>query len=129
MRPELIALAVVALEHLVLVGWSQTLLTRDVGTEANASPRDDLPPLAKDTMRLRRALANHTENFPFFIGAVVVALLSDGGNGVTATCAWIYAVARAVYIPAYAFGWSPWRSMVYMCGLLATAVMYVAAFL
>ncbi|PJE32355.1 MAPEG family protein [Pseudooceanicola marinus] len=128
MTTELIALAIVALEHVVLVFWSQMLLTRDVGPEGNAGPRDDLPDFSQQTGRLRRALANHTENFPFFIGAVAVVLLSGSANGVTATCALIYAAARAVYIPAYAFGWTPWRSVIFMCGFLATCVMYVAAF-
>ncbi|MGI3165460.1 MAPEG family protein [Pseudooceanicola sp. 200-1SW] len=127
MTPELIALALVALEHVILVGWSQMLLTRDVGPEGNAGPRDNLPEFSRDTGRLRRALANHTENFPFFIGAVAVVLLSDSASGVTATCALIYAAARALYIPAYAFGWTPWRSVFYMTGFLATAVMYIAA--
>lgn len=128
MTPELIALALVALEHVVLVMWSQTLLTRDVGSDANASPRDDLPPLSRQTGRLRRALDNHTENFPFFIGAVVLVLLSDSASTITAVAALTYAGARALYIPAYAFGWAPWRSVIYMVGLIATITMYVAAF-
>ena len=129
MTPELIALALVALEHVVLVLWSQALLNRDVGSEVNASPRDEMPPLSQRCQRLRRALANHTENFPLFIGAVVVVLLSDSASAVTAVAALIYAAARALYIPAYAFGWAPWRSVIYMVGLLATIVLYVAAFL
>lgn len=129
MTPELLALALVAVEHAVLVFWSQKLLTRDVGMEGNAGPRDDLPPLAEDTMRLRRALANHTENFPLFIGAVVCVLLSDSASWFTALCAAIYVVARGLYIPAYKYGWAPWRSMIFSAGFLATAAMYVAAVL
>ncbi len=129
MHPELIALALVALEHVILVFWSQKLLTRDVGADGNAGPRDNLPPLAEDTQRLRRALANHTENFPLFIGAVVVVMLSNGGTWLTAACALTFAAARALYIPAYAFGWAPWRSLIFSVGLLATLAMYVGAFL
>ncbi|MBR9766182.1 MAG: MAPEG family protein [Rhodobacteraceae bacterium] len=129
MTAELIALALVALEHLVLVFWSQTLLNRDAGADVNASPRDEMPPLSLRCNRLRRALDNHTENFPLFIGAVVVVLLSDSASATTAVAALIYAAARALYIPAYAYGWAPWRSVIYMVGLVATITMYVAAFL
>ncbi|QPM90675.1 hypothetical protein PSAL_019140 [Pseudooceanicola algae] len=129
MPPELIALALVALEHVALVGWSQALLTKDVGPDGNASPRDDLPPLSQRTSRLRRALANHTENFPLFIGAVVVVLLSGNANGFSAACAFLYVAARALYIPAYAYGWAPWRSLIYTVGFISTIAMYLAAFI
>ncbi|WP_109467717.1 MAPEG family protein [Albibacillus kandeliae] len=127
MTPELVALAIVALEHVVLVGWSQSLLNRDVGGKANASPRDVPLDMSVMTGRLRRALANHTENFPFFIGAVVCVVLSGSASGFTAACALLYAAARALYIPAYAYGWAPWRSVIYMVGLVATIAMYIAA--
>ncbi|WP_010138809.1 MAPEG family protein [Oceanicola sp. S124] len=128
MTPELIALTLVALEHVVLVMWSQALLNRDVGADVNASPRDEMPPLSTRCNRLRRALANHTENFPFFIGAVVLVMLSDSASTTTAVAALTYAAARALYIPAYAYGWAPWRSVIYMVGLIATIIMYAAAF-
>ncbi|MBT9384817.1 MAPEG family protein [Pseudooceanicola sp. CBS1P-1] len=129
MTPELLALSLVALEHVVLVVWSQRLLTRDVGEAGNTGPRDDLPPLSQDTQRMRRALANHTENFPFFIGAITVVSLSQTTSLFTALAAFTYVAARALYIPAYRYGWTPWRSVLYMLGALATIALYLAAFL
>lgn len=128
MTPELIALALVALEHVVLIGWSQKSLTRDVGEAGNVGPRDEELSLSVRTGRLRRALANHTENFPFFIGAVVVVTMSGSSSWFTAAAAFVYVIARALYIPAYAFAWVPWRSLFYMIGALATCAMYIAAF-
>ena len=40
---------------------------------------------------------------------------------------WLYLAARVLYIPAYAFGWAPWRSYLWALGLLATVIMLMAA--
>jgi len=128
MTPELAALAATALIHALLVMLSQQRLTRDVGAEGNASPRDDLPELSKDTQRLRRALGNHVENIGLFISAVVIVELTGQNSWFTATCAWIFVAARLVYVPAYLYGWAPWRSLIFMAGFLATFAMIAAAF-
>ena len=59
--------------------------------------------------------------------AVVVVTLSGAATSLTALCAWIYLAARVLYIPAYAFGWTPWRSIIFGVGFLATFVMILAA--
>lgn len=128
MTHELIALALVVLLHVVLVFLSQAYFNRDVGTDTNASPRDDVPPLSTATQRLRRALSNHTENFGPFIAAVVIVTLSGQASTFTAACGYVFVVARALYIPAYLYGWAPWRSYIYTLGLVATLAMIVAAF-
>jgi uncharacterized MAPEG superfamily protein len=46
---------------------------------------------------------------------------------VTETCAWAYLAARVAYVPAYAFGLTPWRSVIWAGGLIATTIMLVAA--
>ena len=53
--------------------------------------------------------------------------LSGAASGLTAACAWVYLGARILYVPAYAFGWSPWRSLIFGVGATATAVMILAA--
>ena len=50
-------------------------------------------------------------------------------GGLTAVCAWVYLIARALYVPAYALGWSPWRSLIFGAGFLATMVMILVALL
>ncbi len=37
--------------------------------------------------------------------------------------------ARVLYVPAYAFGWVPWRSLIWAVGLVATLLLLVAALL
>ena len=127
MTPELAALAATALIHLIAVLWSQKSLEQDVGRRANVSPRDGDLDLGQRTMRLRRALANHTENIGPFITAVLLVELTDSHSLITLVAAWAFVAARALYLPAYAFGWVPGRSYLYLTGLAATLTMIIAA--
>jgi uncharacterized MAPEG superfamily protein len=53
--------------------------------------------------------------------------LSGQSSGFTAACAWVYLVARVLYVPAYAFGLVPWRSLIWMVGFAATTLMLLSA--
>lgn len=128
MTPELAALAATAFIHLALVMWSQKCLTDDIGKAGNVAPRDGDLDLSTRTSRLRRALANHTENIGIFIIAVALVEFTDSNGWFTALAAWIFVAARALYVPAYAFGWVPWRSLIYTVGLLATFAMIIRSF-
>ena len=77
--------------------------------------------------RLFRAFNNHFEALILFTIAVVVITLGDKGTGLSAICAWTYLAARILYIPAYYFGWSPWRSLIWFVGFLSTMLMIVSA--
>ncbi|WP_460272533.1 MAPEG family protein [Celeribacter sp. ULVN23_4] len=129
MTPELAALAVTAFIHLAAVAWSQKALEKDIGRKGNTGTREGLDEkLSEHTKRLRRALANHTENIGLFIIAVVLVQLTESNSVFTAICAWLYVAMRALYLPAYAFGWVPWRSLIFTGGLLFTFAMIVASF-
>ena len=58
---------------------------------------------------------------------MLVITVTDQSNTTTRTAAWIYLAARTLYIPAYAFGLVPWRSLLWMTGWVATGVMLVTA--
>lgn len=90
-------------------------------------PRDETPKLTGTAGRLQRALTNHFEGLILFTLAVVVVTLGGQASGVTAACAWIYLLARIVYVPAYILGWVPWRSAIWAVGFAATMVMIIAA--
>ena len=79
--------------------------------------------------RLRRAVDNHFEGLILFTLAVVVVTRGGQGGGTTAACAWIYLAARILYVPAYAFGWTPWRSVIFAAGFAATLTMIVTSLL
>lgn len=100
----------------------------DVGPGYAMSARDREPsrPLSDLGGRLQRALNNHFEALTLFVAAVVVVEFSGENNGFTAACAWAYLAARVAYVPAYAMGLRPWRSLIWFVGLLATLGMVLA---
>ncbi|MEL6953974.1 MAG: MAPEG family protein [Pseudomonadota bacterium] len=85
--------------------------------------QDQLHPI---TGRLFRAFNNHFEGLILFTIAVVAVVLGDKSTGLTEACAHIYLIARLIYIPAYAQGLSPWRSLIWLVGFGATGVMLVS---
>ncbi|GLK62625.1 MAPEG family protein [Paracoccus kondratievae] len=125
MAAETTALALAALLQAVQIGLAAASMNRDVGVSWNASPRDTQPEFSALTGRLRRAVNNHFEGLILFTIAVVVVVLSDASSPLTVLCSWTYLLARLLYIPAYAFGWSPWRSVIWAAGFIATLVMIV----
>lgn len=127
MTPELTALSLAALLQSVQIGLAGWFMNRDAGVDYNISPRDTQPEFSVLTGRLRRAVNNHFEALAFFTIAVVVVTLSGAASGLTAACGWIYLAARVLYVPAYAFGWAPWRSVIFGVGFTATLVMILAA--
>ncbi|MCB1313140.1 MAG: MAPEG family protein [Sedimentitalea sp.] len=131
MTPELTALALAALLLVVQLGWMALRANLEVGSRYFLSPRDEAPTRipSPGTLRLKRAYENHLEALlPFAIAALVIAL-SGQSSAVTAACAWLYLAARVLYVPAYLFGWVPWRSAIFGLGYFATAAMLGAALL
>ncbi|SEQ10654.1 MAPEG family protein [Thalassovita taeanensis] len=131
MTPELTALALAGLLHIVQFVAASTLANIDVGPGYTTSPRDRLPSrdMRKITARMLRAYDNHVQMLGLFVGGVALITLSDQSTTVTQTAAWTYLAARALYIPAYAFGWQPWRSYIWLVALACCATLYLAALL
>ncbi len=127
MTTELTVLALAALWQAVQIGLAGAAMNRERGLVWNAGPRDTQPEFGKLTGRLRRAVANHFEGLALFTIAVLVVVLGGAASGLTAACAWIYLAARVLYVPAYAFGWTPWRSAIWAVGFAATLLMILAA--
>jgi uncharacterized MAPEG superfamily protein len=134
MTPELTALTLAGLLQVVQYVLMAVPANRELGTAKTASPRDPdrlgrplMEQVSRRTGRLIRALDNHFEGLILFTLAVVVVTLGGRASGFTAACAWTYLAARVLYVPAYAFGWSPWRSAIWFVGFIATAAMLVAA--
>lgn len=125
MAAETTALALAALLQATQVGIAAIAINRDVGVQWNAGPRDTHPEFSAITGRLRRAMQNHFEGLILFTIAVVVVMLSDSGSSLTVFCAWTYLAARILYVPAYALGWTPWRSVIWAVGFFATLTMII----
>jgi uncharacterized MAPEG superfamily protein len=129
MTPELVALTLAALLQVVQYALFAIPANRELGVGYTSGPRDRPPPrpLSERTGRLQRALTNHFEALILFTIAVLVVTLAGRSGALTEACAWIYLAARLLYIPAYALGWQPWRSLIWAAGFLATVIMLVAA--
>lgn len=129
MTPELTALTLAALLQGVQFALFSVTAQQQVGSRYAASPRDEARALTGIAGRAQRALNNHFEGLILFAIAVMVVSLSGQSSAVTAGAAWVYLGARLVYVPAYLFGWTPWRSVVWFVGWLATYAMLIAALL
>ena len=127
MTPELLALTLAALLQVVQYTLFSVAANLQVGPRYAAGPRDQHRPLTGVAARLQRALNNHFEGLILFGIAVTVTTLSGQSSALTAGCAWAYLGARVIYIPAYAFGWTPGRSLIWAVGFFATVTMLVAA--
>ena len=123
MTPELTVLALAGLLQCAQFALFSVAANRQVGPKAAMGPRDAPIHLSGLAGRFQRALNNHFEGLILFTLAVVVVTLSDQSTPFTQTCAWVYLAARLLYVPAYAAGLAPWRSLVWFTGFLATAAM------
>ena len=136
MTPELTALALAGLLQVVQYVLMAVPANLELGPGKTLSPRDPdrmgkplIDQVSPRTGRLIRALNNHFEGLILFTLAVVVVTLGQQSSPLTAACAWTYLAARVLYVPAYAFGLTPWRSLIWAAGFLATVTMLVAALL
>ena len=106
----------------------------ELGVAKTMSPRDPArlsKPIEEQmsirTGRLKRAMSNHFEGLILFTIACTVITISGQSTTFTVTLAIIYLIARIAYIPAYAFGWTPWRSLIWFAGFVPTTLMLIAA--
>jgi uncharacterized MAPEG superfamily protein len=134
MTPELTVLALAGLLQGVQYVLMAVPANLELGIAKTLSPRDPdrlgkplIDQVSPRTGRLIRALNNHFEALILFTLAVTVVTLSNQSTGFTAACAWVYLAARILYIPAYAMGLVPWRSLIWATGFLATMAMIVAS--
>ncbi len=129
MTPILLTLAIAGLLHIAQFVVASTMANMDVGPGYTTSPRDREPsrPMRKVTARMLRAYDNNVQMFPFFAAAVVLIHLTDQATALTLAAAWVYLAARAIYIPAYALGWQPWRSYIWLVAMASVATLFIAA--
>lgn len=129
MTPELTVLTLAALLQVFQFSIFAVPANLQIGSGYLMSARDREPSrqMSDKTARLGRAFTNHFEALILFTIAAGVIQMSGQNTGFTAACAWIYLAARVLYIPAYAFGWTPGRSLIWAVGFIATLCMLLAA--
>jgi uncharacterized MAPEG superfamily protein len=134
MTPELTALTLAALLQVVQFVLMSVPANLELGPTKTASPRDPRPDgrLAGGAAQPQKPGAFPRAQQPFR-GADPLRhrLHRDHRLGpvhpFTAACAWTYLAARVLYIPAYYFGWAPWRSLIWFVGFTATTLILLAA--
>ncbi len=129
MTAELTVLALAGLLQALQFALYAVPANLDLGPGYTMSARDRPPSreMRPLTSRLGRAMDNHFEALILFTLAVVVVSLADKTTGFSAICAWTYLAARIAYVPAYALGWRPWRSLIWFVGYGATFLMLLSA--
>ena len=117
------AAVIIGIIHLL---WAAAAAQPQRGLEWNTGPRDEPIVLTGVAGRLERAFANFRETFPFFAALVLVDYLGGRLGELTALGALIYVVARAVYVPLYAFGVPYARSLVWVVSMVGILMLLAA---
>lgn len=98
---------------------------QDGGLKWAAGNRDAEPTYTGLAGRMVRAQANMFETLPVFVGGVLLAHAAARDASLTAWGAGLFFWARLVYVPVYAAGLTPWRSIVWgvaMVGLVLVLI-------
>lgn len=134
MTTELTVLTLAALLQVIQFALMAIPANIELGRGKTMSPRDPSKlgkPIEEQmsirTGRLKCAMDNHFEGLILFTIACIIITISGQSNALTGSLAIIYLIARVLYIPAYAFGLTPWRSYIWFAGFLATTFMFIAA--
>ncbi len=115
---ELELLGVAALIGLLQVGWAAQASQAQRGFAWGVGPRDEVRAVHGVAARLQRASGNFQETFPLFAAAVLASVLLGHAGSLTLVGAWLYVVARAVYVALYAAGVPVVRSLVWFAALV-----------
>lgn len=126
MSTELSILAWTLVLALIQVLLPSVVRTRETGIGYEAGPRDQPgPPQRKITGRLFRAQANLFETFPIFAAAILIVHVAGRENVLSVYGAWIYLVARLVYVPLYAAGIPFLRSVAWVASVVGILLVLV----
>ena len=126
----------IATTELTVLGWSVVLLLVQVVLQASAAldlgPRDLFGPRDEKREskviaagRLNRALKNFLETYPAFIALALGLIVAGKAGGIGATGAWLWLVARVVYVALYAAGIPVIRTIVWFLSIVGLAMMLV----
>ena len=130
MTPELQALAAVVALQIVFGLTTTAVVSGRTGIGYIFSSREDRVDLDTGLVgRLHRARVNCFEALIYFTPAVALVVLADASSPTTAAAAWTFVAARVGFVVCYALDLTPWRSYVWIVGIIAIAVMLGASVL
>jgi uncharacterized MAPEG superfamily protein len=129
MTPEITALVLAALLQVVQFSAYSIAANLQIGPRTALGPRDTQITLTGAAGRLQRAMNNHFEGLILFAIGVIAVTYSDKSDEFSVLACAVYLIARVLYVPAYVFGLTPWRSLIWFAGFLATVTLLILALL
>ncbi|MEQ8433966.1 MAG: MAPEG family protein [Oceanicaulis sp.] len=85
-------------------------------------PRDGLADTSRMTGRAKRANQNMVEALLMFAPLILLAIVLDRTNEMTALGGWLFVGGRAVYAPLYWFGVPVLRTLAWLVGAAGTVL-------
>lgn len=114
------------LVHFAAYAWAAG---RQLGFGYTMGPRDTAQQLTGKAARLQRALNNHFEALSLFAIAALVITYSDQADTWTGLLSLTFLLSRILYLPAYYWGLTPWRTVIWFAGFLSTITILIMALL
>jgi uncharacterized MAPEG superfamily protein len=122
MTADLWALVAAMLLAVVQLTLSSVLTLRQLGGVWVAGSRDEAREVTGLSGRFVRAHRNLLEIFPQFVAALFLVHAAHADGSLSTIGAWLFVIARLLYVPAYAFGPVGLRPI---CWLAAQAGIFV----
>ncbi|WP_131871907.1 MULTISPECIES: MAPEG family protein [unclassified Bradyrhizobium] len=116
MTGDLWALAAAMLLAVVQLTLSSVLTLRQLGGVWVAGPRDEPREVSGVSGRIVRAHRNLLEIFPQFVAALFLVHAANAVGSLSTVGAWVFVVARLLYVPAYAFAPPGVRPICWLAG-------------
>ena len=127
MKIELLMLAWSAALCVVLIVPAALGHLRQVGVPALAGNRENTPAATGWAGRAKRAHTNMLENLPPFAALVLVVVVAGKTSATTTMAAELFLIGRVVHAVAYIAGIAPVRTLGFFVGVIAMAMLLVAA--
>ncbi|MDH3264404.1 MAG: MAPEG family protein [Paracoccaceae bacterium] len=125
MSSELNILALYGLYTCLILILKVSGATGQLGMGYLLSSRDEHRTLTGITGRLDRALTNSITAMALFAPAVLILHAKDASGAGSLTAAQAFLVARVLYVPAYGFGITGIRTLLWLAGFAATVFLYL----
>lgn len=91
----------------------------------NLGPRDQMRPFTVTGQRAARALSNMHEALPVFLGLALMNLIVAPQGTLAVMGAWIFLIARIVYVPLYLGGVPAIRTLAWFTSWVGLVLMLI----
>lgn len=127
MTGELSVLALNGLLIVAVIMFETALSIKQLGDAYMRSPRDEKREKTGMAGRSERAVLNCAIGMALFAPAILILAVTNSFTGTTLTAAWVYLIARVIYVMCYVMGIPTVRTLAFVTGLLSTALLYILA--